>query len=80
MLPRATGRHRGAAGDTGAPVVMGCCGLPVLAAQTLLCGGPCAAVAGAVGHDAVPQVVWAEPGTTSELRRAEPGHVDRGEP
>lgn len=66
MLPRATGGCCGAAGDTGAPVVMGCRGLPVLAAQTLLCRGPRAAVAGAVSHNAVPQVVWAEPGTASE--------------
>lgn len=54
-LPCATGGCCGAAGDMEAPVVMGCCSLPVLAAQTLLRHGPCATVTGTIGHDAVPQ-------------------------
>lgn len=66
QLPKPTGGCHRAARDMGAPVVVGRRGSPVLAAQPLLCGGPCAAVAGAIAHDAVPQVVWTEPGTVSE--------------
>lgn len=80
-LPRATSGCCGAAGDTGTPVIMGCRGLPVLAVQALLCRGPRATVAGAVGHNAVPQVVWVEPGTASEPRgRARLGRMGSREP